>query len=205
MKQHIKFVLHRKLKFKIPTVIFPVLSVWNINRFNLFTFFLNKNFSFQVCLWFSVDMPNYKESTNQMLERVVVKELNVEESNVDESNVEESNVEEANVELSERVVLKAQDRILPGFEVETQSSWNSNFFFVQAADTQLGLISNYGDGTIGDQVKSCLIKCFQYWAFLKLNDHFIFGIVTLFNTFIAILYLMWIEKYSEFMIEWLFW
>jgi hypothetical protein len=117
-----------------------------------------------------------------MLERVVVKELNVEESNVDESNVEESNVEEsnveesnveesnveesnveeANVELSERVVLKAQDRILPGFEVETQSSWNSNFFFVQAADTQLGLISNYGDGTIGDQVKSCLIKCFQY-------------------------------------------
>jgi hypothetical protein len=107
----------------------------------------------------NVKESNVKESN---VEESNVEELNVKESNVKESNMEKSNIRESNVELSERVVLKARDRILPGFEVETQSSWNSNFFFVQAADTQLGLISNYGDGTIGDQVKSCLIKCFQY-------------------------------------------
>ena len=47
------------------------------------------------------------------------------------------------------VVLKGQDRILPGFE-ESKSSmtWASPFFFVQAADTQLGMIVNWGDGTI---------------------------------------------------------
>jgi hypothetical protein len=97
-------------------------------------------------------MPNDEESK--------VDESNFEKSNVEKSNVEMPNVEESNVELSERVVVKARDRILPGFEVETQSSWNSNFFFVQAADTQLGLIVNYGDGTIGDQVKS---RFFEYF------------------------------------------
>ena len=47
------------------------------------------------------------------------------------------------------VVRKGYDRQLPGFE-ETQTSklWKSPFFFVQAADTQLGMIVNYGDGTI---------------------------------------------------------
>ena len=54
--------------------------------------------------------------------------------------------------LSDQVVLKAKDRILAGFEVESESGWKSPFFFVQAADTQLGLISNYGDGTLLDRV-----------------------------------------------------
>ena len=47
------------------------------------------------------------------------------------------------------VVRKGQDKILPGFEeTRTSTSWKSPFFFVQAADTQLGMIVNYGDGTI---------------------------------------------------------
>ena len=48
-----------------------------------------------------------------------------------------------------RVVLKAVDRLLPGFEETSKSTtWTTPFFFVQAADTQLGMIVNYGDGTI---------------------------------------------------------
>ena len=47
------------------------------------------------------------------------------------------------------VVRKGQDRILPGFEeTKVTKTWKLPFFFVQAADTQLGLIVNYGDGTI---------------------------------------------------------
>ena len=61
--------------------------------------------------------------------------------------------EEALNDLSKRVVLKATDRSLPGFEQETQGKWRSPFFFVQAADTQLGLIDNYGDGKSPDKVK----------------------------------------------------
>ena len=45
---------------------------------------------------------------------------------------------------SENVVLKAADRTLPGFEEE--SAWKAPFFFIQAADTQLGLIENYKKG-----------------------------------------------------------
>ena len=47
------------------------------------------------------------------------------------------------------VVRKGHERQLSGFE-ESQGSklWKSPFFFVQAADTQLGMIVNYGDGTI---------------------------------------------------------
>jgi hypothetical protein len=49
-------------------------------------------------------------------------------------------------------VLKAADRTLPGFE-ETESNvkWQGDFYFIQAADTQLGMMNNYGDGTIKDQ------------------------------------------------------
>lgn len=53
--------------------------------------------------------------------------------------------------MSDRVVLKAKDRTLAGFEVGSESKWKAPFFFVQAADTQLGLISNYGDGTLKDR------------------------------------------------------
>jgi len=50
------------------------------------------------------------------------------------------------------VVAKAKDLQLPGFEeTEAAIKWQGDFFFVQAADTQLGLIANYGDGSIGDQ------------------------------------------------------
>ena len=55
---------------------------------------------------------------------------------------------------SSPVVAKASDRTLAGFEESDASTrWSGPFFFVQAADTQLGLIVNFGDGTIGDQVR----------------------------------------------------
>ena len=51
------------------------------------------------------------------------------------------------------MVRKARDRILPGFETSSSASkWDTSFFFVQAADTQLGMIGTWGsDGTDGDK------------------------------------------------------
>lgn len=50
------------------------------------------------------------------------------------------------------VVRKGNERQLEGFEeTKTSKTWKSPFFFVQAADTQLGMMVNYGDGTISDQ------------------------------------------------------
>lgn len=50
------------------------------------------------------------------------------------------------------VIRKAKDRLLAGFDSDSSSSkWSSPFYFVQAADTQLGMVANYGDGTIADQ------------------------------------------------------
>ena len=69
--------------------------------------------------------------------------------------------EEALIELSDRVVLKARNRGLPGFEVEQQAKWKSPFFFVQAADTQLGLIDNYGDGKSPDKVTKAHLLTFE--------------------------------------------
>ena len=69
--------------------------------------------------------------------------------------------EEALNQLSDRVVLKAHNRALPGFEVEKQAKWKSPFFFVQAADTQLGLIDNYGDGTSPDKVTKAHLLTFE--------------------------------------------
>lgn len=47
------------------------------------------------------------------------------------------------------IVLRSQNRTLPGFEEKlATTTWTSPFFFVQAADTQLGMIVNFGDGTI---------------------------------------------------------
>jgi len=48
----------------------------------------------------------------------------------------------------EKVIRKAKDRILPGFS--TKSKWDQPFFFVQAADTQLGMIDTWGDGSVGN-------------------------------------------------------
>ena len=42
----------------------------------------------------------------------------------------------------EKVIRKAKDRILPGFTAK--SKWDHSFFFVQAADTQLGMIDMWG-------------------------------------------------------------
>ena len=46
--------------------------------------------------------------------------------------------------------LRASGQVLPGFE-ETPASatWGRPFYFVQAADTQLGLIEVFGDGDVG--------------------------------------------------------
>ena len=49
----------------------------------------------------------------------------------------------------EKVIRKAKDRILPGFS--TKSKWDQPFFFVQAADTQLGMIDTWGDGSVGNR------------------------------------------------------
>ncbi len=54
--------------------------------------------------------------------------------------------------LSDRVILKAKDQVLAGFKVGSESNWRSPFFFVQAADTQLGMMSNYVDGILLDRV-----------------------------------------------------
>ena len=54
----------------------------------------------------------------------------------------------------DNVIRKAKDRILPGFEINaaTASKWTEAFFFVQAADTQLGMIDMWGDGSgVGSQ------------------------------------------------------
>ena len=40
----------------------------------------------------------------------------------------------------EKVIRKAKDRVLPGFSAK--SKWDQPFFFIQAADTQLGMISH---------------------------------------------------------------
>lgn len=50
------------------------------------------------------------------------------------------------------VIRKGKDRILPGFEsCAADSKWQGSFFFVQAADTQLGMIDSWGDGSVGAQ------------------------------------------------------
>ena len=51
---------------------------------------------------------------------------------------------------SSNVIRKAKERILPGFEKNaTASKWKKAFYFVQAADTQLGMIDSWGDGSVG--------------------------------------------------------
>ena len=50
----------------------------------------------------------------------------------------------------EKVIRKAKDRILPGFPTTSESSkWQEPFYFIQAADTQLGMMDSWGDGTVG--------------------------------------------------------
>ncbi|XP_059084215.1 serine/threonine-protein phosphatase CPPED1-like [Tigriopus californicus] len=63
----------------------------------------------------------------------------------------EETAKEDLVPSSDLVVHKAENRILPIFEKSLNEKWTEPFYFIQAADTQLGLIVNYGDGTINDQ------------------------------------------------------
>jgi len=50
------------------------------------------------------------------------------------------------------VVTKGEEHQLVGFEESKYSkTWQSPFFFIQAADTQLGMIGTWGDGTIAQQ------------------------------------------------------
>lgn len=89
-------------------------------------------------------------------------EAKVESAEVSESDGKEAEAKsessEAKSESSESVdwpklrrsVLRASERTLPGFEESSASrKWHAPFYFVQAADTQLGLIDHYGDGKVG--------------------------------------------------------
>ena len=73
-----------------------------------------------------------------------------------ESQEKENNEKNSknSVEILEesKVIRKAKDRVLPGFETSRdKSKWKSSFFFVQAADTQLGMIDMWGDGSVGSE------------------------------------------------------
>ena len=72
------------------------------------------------------------------------------ESQEKENN--EKNSKNSDEILESKVIRKAKDRILPGFETSRdKSKWKSSFFFVQAADTQLGMIDMWGDGSVGSE------------------------------------------------------
>ncbi|GFT07137.1 hypothetical protein NPIL_178771 [Nephila pilipes] len=43
----------------------------------------------------------------------------------------------------EKLLRIAENRRYPGFEKEKEGTWNGPFYFIQGADTQLGLIENY--------------------------------------------------------------
>ena len=54
-----------------------------------------------------------------------------------------------NTKENREIVRKGKDRQLIGFEeCKSSKAWQSPFFFIQAADTQLGMIGTWGDGTI---------------------------------------------------------
>ena len=68
-------------------------------------------------------------------------------SNSHSETQQNKNNEKNSVEILEesKVIRKAKDRVLPGFETSRdKSKWKSSFFFVQAADTQLGMIDTWG-------------------------------------------------------------
>ena len=68
------------------------------------------------------------------------------ESQQNEKNNEKNSSKNSVETLEEsKVIRKAKDRVLPGFETSRdKSKWKSSFFFVQAADTQLGMIDTWG-------------------------------------------------------------
>ena len=67
------------------------------------------------------------------------------DSELQEKENNEKNSKNSVEILQSKVIRKAKDRILPGFETSRdKSKWKSSFFFVQAADTQLGMIDTWG-------------------------------------------------------------
>jgi len=71
---------------------------------------------------------------------------------LDPQPMSESDTAGSETEDGSRVIRKAKDRILPGFETSPdKSKWDKSFFFVQAADTQLGMIDMWGDGKVGSE------------------------------------------------------
>ena len=48
-------------------------------------------------------------------------------------------------------ITKATNLKFPGFEYEDNKDWKENFFFVQAADTQFGLIDDWGKVPLEEQ------------------------------------------------------
>ena len=50
----------------------------------------------------------------------------------------------------EKIIRKGKNRTLPGFSASPDSSkWQNPFFFIHAADTQLGMMDNWGNGMVG--------------------------------------------------------
>ena len=47
-------------------------------------------------------------------------------------------------EVKTSTITKAANLKLPGFEYQDNKYWKENFFFIQAADTQFGLIEDWG-------------------------------------------------------------
>jgi len=67
------------------------------------------------------------------------------ESQQDKENNEKNSKNSVEILEESKVIRKAKDRVLPGFETSRdKSKWKSSFFFVQAADTQLGMIDTWG-------------------------------------------------------------
>lgn len=46
-------------------------------------------------------------------------------------------------EINTSSITKATNLKLPGFEYKDNKNWKDNFFFIQAADTQFGLIEDW--------------------------------------------------------------
>ena len=67
------------------------------------------------------------------------------ESQQDKENNEKNSKNSMEILEESKVIRKAKDRVLPGFETSRdKSKWKSSFFFVQPADTQLGMIDTWG-------------------------------------------------------------
>ena len=80
------------------------------------------------------------------------------ESQQDKENNEKNSKNSVEILEESKVIRKAKDRVLPGFETSRdKSKWKSSFFFVQAADTQLGMIDTWGGKDTGKSMSEALL------------------------------------------------